>query len=508
MKTQPADIIRRTSDTPKAERAGQTPSTLAKPTDEPAKPAISLSPQAAKRILISLMVPGMIMPMASSMSRVALPIIRGDFQIPADMTAWVATVFTLPFMILMPVYGRLSDGLGKRRLILAGIVIFSIGTTITLLATDLAWLMVGRAIQGIGVAGMMPLGMALISTIFRADERGRALGTWSSIGPTIAFLGPLAAGFLVEGWGWRAAFAPPLVISIVAFLVVFKLVPAGLSDVKPNFLRTFDWVGVILMAGAITTLLFYLSSRPITGVAPLHDWRLLTVTLLLLGGFLFWEKQRQDPFVRLDIFADRTFSRASFCASMRMFAMGGMGFLIPLYLVDVHRFSAAYIGGMLMINPGMMALIVRFGGQLADRWGSRWPVVVGLGVQASVMVIFSQLPGTAPIWVMALTLGYHGLGAGLMQAALHRAAVGNIAAARMGAAAGLYSMLRFTGVVIGTALAGVILQNYLDQALPVIEAYQNVFLFLAGFSISGVIVGFSLREPKTASAKRREAITG
>lgn len=81
----------------------------------------------------------------------------------------------------------------------------------------------------------------------------------------------------------------------------------------------------------------------------------------------------------------------------------------------------------------------------------------------------------------------------------------DISTARMGAAAGLYSMIRFAGVVVGTALAGVILQNYLDQALPMIEAYQKVFLFLAGFSISGGVAGFSLREPKTARAKRREA---
>ena len=100
------------------------------------------------------------------MSRVALPVIRDHFRLQADMTAWVATAFMLPFMILMPVYGGLSDCLGKRRLILAGIFIFSIGTAMATLAPDLSWLMAGRAIQGIGVGGIMPLGMALISTIF------------------------------------------------------------------------------------------------------------------------------------------------------------------------------------------------------------------------------------------------------------------------------------------------------------------------------------------------------
>ena len=143
------------------------------------------------------------------MSRVALPVIRDHFRLQADMTAWVATAFMLPFMILMPVYGGLSDCLGKRRLILAGIFIFSIGTAMATLAPDLSWLTAGRAIQGIGVGGIMPLGMALISTIFPPDERGKALGTWSSVGPTTAFLDLYSRVSLLSNGGGVSPFCPP-----------------------------------------------------------------------------------------------------------------------------------------------------------------------------------------------------------------------------------------------------------------------------------------------------------
>lgn len=457
------------------------------------------SPQAAKRILISLMASSMMLPAANSVARVALPIIRDDFQLQADVTAWVAVAFTMSFMVLMPLYGRLSDGLGKRRLLLAGSFIFSIGTALTLLAPSLDWLIAGQVIQGLGVSGMMPLSMAMISTIFPVAEKGKALGTWSSVGPATAFLGPLVAGLLIAAWGWRAAFAPPLLVGFVALWVIYKGIPAGLSIIKPNFLRTFDWGGVALFAAAVINLVFYLSSRPITGVAPLQDWRLLLATLLLLTGFLWWEKRRPNPFVSLHIFSNKMFNRSSFCAAMRMFCMGGLSFLIPLYLVDVHGLSPAQIGGLLMINPGALALMVRFGGQMSDRWGSRWPVIIGLTIQASAMVIFSQLPDTISIWVLALALGYHGLGAGLVLAPLHQAALGNIAEAQMGAAAGLYSMLRFIGVVTGTALGGVILQHFLDLSFPAIKAYQNVFLFYAGFTCLGVIAGFGLSHRSEAS---------
>ena len=440
------------------------------------------------------MFPAMLMPMVSTMSSVALPVIRDDFGIQADVTAWVAAVFSLPFMILMPVYGRLSDGLGQRRLILLGIAIFSVGTSIVLSAADMPWLMAGRAVQGIGLSGMMPLGMALISSLFRKAERGRALGTWSTIGPATGFLGPLFAGFLVAAWGWRGAFAPPLLFGLIAFLAVYKAVPARSNSANSSFLRSFDWGGVILLAATTTSLVFFLSSRSVTGVAPLRDWRLLVASLVLLSGFIWWEGRREHPFVALGIFADRMFLRASFCASMRMFGMGGLSFLIPLYLVDIQGLGPAQLGGLLMIGAGTMALVVRFAGGMADRWSSRWLVVAGLAVQMLVMLIFSQLSGNIPLVGVAVNLGFHGLGAGLMLAVLHRAVMGNIPEAQMGAAAGLYNMLRFLGGVMGTALSGVLLQGYLDSALPAIEAYQEVFFIFAGFPALGAIVAFSLRE--------------
>ena len=445
------------------------------------------------------MFPAMLMPMDSMMSRVALPIIRDSFGIQADLTAWVAVSFYLPFMVLMPVYGRLSDGLDKRRLILMGILIFSMGATLTLSSTDLAWLMVGRAVQGVGVAGMMPLSMALISSIFRAEKRGRALGTWSTVGPATGFLGPLAAGFLVAGWGWRGAFAPPLFVGLIALAAVYRGVPSQSRNVGRRFLRSFDWGGSVLLAAALICLAFYLSSRSITGIAPLRDWRLLTAVLVLLSVFLWWERRRENPFVSLEIFANRMFLRTSFCATMRMFGMASLGFLVPLYLTDIHGLRPAQLGVFLIINPGAMALMVRFGGGLSDRWSSHWLVVIGLAVQVSVLVIFSQLSENASLLTVAATLGFHGLGVGLMLAALHRAVMGSIPEAQMGAAAGLYSMFRFLGSVIATALSGVFLQAYLDAALPMIEAYQKAFLIFAGFPVLGVIVGFSLREPKRAS---------
>ena len=274
--------------------------------------------------------------------------------------------------------------------------------------------MAGRAVQGIGASGLMPLGMAFISAIFAADQRGKALGTWSQVGPIAGFVGPLLAGVIITAWGWRASFVVPLLVGLAGFLVVYYVIPSGLSNIEPGFLRHFDWPGVALADRhghwACSSIL---SSRPITGAghrSPTGGCWSMTVCFWAPAAVVGAAAGRSV--YSLDVFENRVFVQASGAASMRMVIMAGVGFLIPLYLVDVRDMSAAAMGVMLVINPGAMALMVRQGGQIADRWGSRMPVLIGMVAQISVVIMLFFLPATAPIWMLVLILAFHGLGAG------------------------------------------------------------------------------------------------
>jgi EmrB/QacA subfamily drug resistance transporter len=445
-------------------------------------------------VLISLMTPFVMLIFNQVVFEVTLPTMRTIFQIQADTAAWIMTAYNLPFMISMPLYGRLGDELGKRRLFVAGIITFMLGTAITLSGTNLGWFMLGRAIQGLGTAGVVPLSMAIIAQLFPAQERGKAMGTWNSIGPVTNITAPLLVGLLVDYLNWRVAFGPVLLIGVAAAWVVWKQVPARQQRVDFNILRTFDWGGVILLMAAATTLIFYLSSQKITGVATLQDWRLLGFSLVFFSLFLAWEKRHNSPYIDLKIFANKTFSRASVCAALRMFAMSGIGFLVPLYLADIHQLSAASTGVLLMTHAGALLFTMRLGGQLADAWRSRWPVTVGMIIQAAILVGFALLPGTASLWLIAVGLIIHGLSAGLSLAALHRACLGRMPQEQMGVAAGLYGLVRFAGTMLGPALGGVVLQWALDRAFLPIEAYQMVFWLMAGMVILGVFIGCTLEE--------------
>jgi MFS family permease len=472
-----------------------------------------VSPKIARQILLALVFPTMLMPFMNSVFRVALPVVRDHFALEADVTAWVVTAFLLPFVILSTVYGRLSDGLGQRTLVLIGSLLFFIGSLVTLLAPGLGWLLAGRAIQGLGSGGMFPMAMALISQVFDPRQRGRILGAWSTTGPTTAFVGPALTGLLIEEWGWRASIAPALVLAALAFATVYRYIPRGLggegepASARTAFLRDFDWLGMGLLAGFIAVFLFYLSSRPVTGVEPLMDWRLLASALAFGAAFVWWDGRRdwwrargREPFLDLRLFGRRQFMLACTCASLRLFAMNGIGFLTPLYLADVRGLSPALLGVMVTVSPGAMIVMVFVGGRISDRWGSRLPAVLGVGMQTVVAICFFLLPATAPLWSIVLILMLYGLGNGFALASLHHAALTQISEAQIGQASGLYSMLRFFGSVVGSALGGVVLASLLGQHLPALRAYQLGFLAFGGVALIGALVGTQLGERKSEGA--------
>lgn len=447
----------------------------------------------SRAILIALLFPTMAMILNGSMFGVALPTIRDDFAIPADVAAWLTIAFSLPFMMLMPLYGRLGDQLSRSRLLLVGLALFTAGSVLALSARDLPTLFLGRIIQGAGSSGVTPLSLAIIAQRFSADERGRALGTWNSIAPGTSIFAPSVGGFLVDTLGWRTMFIPVIVLAILAMLIVrWKISRLQVSS-NWSVLGSFDWTGVLLMSGTVIFVVLYVSSRPVTGVQPLQDWRLLLGATVLGVTFTGWERRRHDPLIDLHILQVHNFRLASITAGLRMAMMIGIGFLVPLYLADVYDLGASTIGLLATAHSVALFAFIRYGGTLADRWPNRWLVTASLSVQTIVMAYFALLPGgRSLVWIVAGTVT-HGLGAGLSLAPLHRTALGSIDSEHAGSAAGVYSMMRFAGSMLATALAGVILQSGLDRGLDTLDAYQMVFAVLAVAGLLGALCASRLR---------------
>ncbi len=472
-------------------QSSPTPPLAAEPLPTLSKPRFTL-PDNPNRILLGLMIPSAIMVLNMSMFSVALPTMRDEFQVQPDQAAWLVAAYTLPFVIFTPLYGRLGDTLGKRRMLLTGIVIYIIGVIFSLFAVDQRLIIVGRVAQGIGTAGVNPLSIALIAELFPPAQRGRALGSWSSTGPGIATLAPFAAGFLVDHWGWRANFIMLLVAAVAAFFLMLNYLPQPTERFERKHLLNFDWIGFLLLALACICFVFYLSSRPITGVEPLQDWRLLLPALLLFLGFYRWERHFRAPLIDFSLFARKNFGLASLCALIRMILMNSNDFLLPLYFTDIHGIRPSTLGMILAAYSGALLTTTRLAGQLSDRGLGRWLIVGGLSLQCSMLITLANLPATAAVVLVIGVVFLLGMGAGLSLAVLSNVVMGDVPQAQSGAAAGLFSMIRFSGSIIGTTLAGVFLRQALGfSALPV-AAYQIVFGTVAVVAVIGALLALRL----------------
>ena len=271
-------------------------------------------------------------------------------------------------------------------------------------------------------------------------------------------------------------------------------------------MRLFDWGGMALLSSSLISLLFYTSSRAVTGVAAFQDLRLLGSGLFLLSAFVYWERRYIDlpreisqhfPYVDLTIFANRTFTLASICAALRLVSMSNFFFLIPLYLTEIHGFTATAIGLVLLTRALGEFALARVGGQIVDRYGSRWPAVVGLAGLGCFMVYLIFLSAPAAQWRVIIAVAWEGMFAGLSLTALHRAALRGIAQNRLSGAAGLYSLLRYTGFAFGTALAGIALQSGFDRGLLHAVAYQNVLWLLGSIALLGSALSWFLGDSPT-----------
>ena len=442
-------------------------------------------------LLIGLMIPIGMTTLNMSMFSVALPAIRDAFAIDPDVVAWIATAYSLPFVVFMPLYGKLGDGLGKDKLFLWGIVLFMLGSLLCLMAAGLPLLLLGRVLQGVGTAGINPLCLAIIADAFPADQQGKAMGTWSAVGPGASMFGPLLGGFAVDYLGWNYIFLMSILAGVIAFYFVNRHIPSLQSARPPGFLRQFDWLGVLLLGGFLIFFIFYLSSRALTGVEPLRDWRLLATTIFCGLAFWQWEKRAGVPLVDLRLYAIKNFGTASLAAGLRRVVMGSIGFLQVLYLADVYGMDATGLGVFTTIYAGAILATTRLGSQLADRRYARRVLLTSFALQMIVLAGVAAL--TLPAWAaMGLMLG-QGIGAGLALASLHRIAMRDVPTAESGSAAGLYSTARFAGSTFGAAIAGVALQQA-ELVMPQTAAYQLVFGLVAASCLISLVVAWRLEK--------------
>nr|MBA2395908.1 MFS transporter [Ktedonobacteraceae bacterium] len=318
---------------------------------------------------------------------VALPALQRDLNATVADVQWIVEAYALFLAALILVGGSLGDLFGRKRIFAIGIGIFTVASIFCGFSQSISQLIIARAIQGVGGALLVPGSLAIISTTFSKEQRGKAIGTWSGFSVITGALGPVLGGWLVEHVSWRAVFYLNIPLAVIVLVVLFLHVP---ESVDTEAGRKLDWRGALLVVIGLGAIVYALITS--TTLSLLHPLVLsmLAFGVLMLGAFLWNEARNPTPMIRLSLFRSRIFSGANLFTFLLYSAMGSVLFFLPFNLIQVQGYSATAAGAAMLPMILIIFLLARWSGGLVGRYGARLPMIVGPLIASIGLVLLAR----------------------------------------------------------------------------------------------------------------------
>ncbi len=317
-----------------------------------------------------------------SVVNVGLPAIRASFSANADDLQWIVNAYLLPLSALLLLGGAAGDRYGRRRLLIAGTVLFALASLACAVAPSLLCLLVARAVQGLSSALLMPNSLAILGQTFSGEAKGRAVGLWAAIGTAAAAIGPVVGGWLIDIASWRLVFVINVPIAAAAVAIASAYVP---SD-RDGGAAPLDGFGAMLVTGGLALLTWALTALSSTGRSASAVAALVTGITLLFIFVLVERKRGSDAMMPLALFGSRSFVGLTLLTLLLYGALGALFVLVPYELIVARGYSATQAGAALLPLPLIIAVASPAAGSLASRIGPRWPLVLG-----SIVVAFGFL---------------------------------------------------------------------------------------------------------------------
>ncbi|HET7414405.1 MAG TPA: MDR family MFS transporter [Arthrobacter sp.] len=432
-------------------------------------PAPQLAGEAAKEkpqlvlLFIGLMLSMLLASLSQTVLSTALPTMVGELN-GVDQMLWIMTAYILASTIMMPVYGKMGDLIGRKSLLIMAILVFVAGSIVGGLAGNMTWMIVARLIQGLGGGGLIILSQAIIADVVPARERGKYMGIMGGVFAVSSVAGPLLGGWFTESIGWRWTFWINLPLGLAALLaaVFFLKLPQG-SNSKPRV----DFAGMGVLAITTTSLVLAASwgGTEYAWTSPII-LGLFAATVLGAAVFVMIERRAAEPIISMHLFRKRNFNLSTGAGLLIGVAMFGVLGYMPTYIQMVTGLSATQAG---FVMVPMMAMLlgtsVSSGFVISKTGRYKWMPIAGTAIIGIALTLLSTLAAHTALWVLCLYIGVLGMGLGLSMQVLVLIVQNTFPNSQVGTATASNNYFRQIGASLGSAVVGSLFTSRLTRLI-------------------------------------------
>jgi len=418
-------------------------------------------------ILIVLCFSLLVIVLDNSILNVAIPTIQRELHASTSQLQWMVDSYTLVFAGLLLTAGSLGDRFGRRPALQLGFVLFGIGSLLSALSSNADELIGFRAFMGIGGAFIMPATLSIITNVFPARERGRAIGVWAATAGVAVALGPLTGGFLLEHFYWGSVFLVNLPIVVIGVLAGVYLIP----DSKDPSARRLDPVGALLSITGLSALLYAVIEGPDKGWTAGSTLLFFGIGALLLAAFFVWEVRSTHPMLDLSFFKNPRFSAASLSIMLTFFAMFGSLFVLTQYFQIVIGYSPIETGVRLLAFAIPMMVIAPLSARFVEAFGAKAVIATGLALLTMGLLLATGLDETADYGDIVWRVVVMAVGMALIMAPATDSIMGSLPLARAGVGSAVNDTTRQVGGAVGVAVVGSVYASiYTSRVVDALDA--------------------------------------
>ena len=413
-------------------------------------------PSLRRAALIIAILSSFMTPFMGSSINLALPAIAREFKIDAVILAWIPTAYLLASGVCLVPFGRLADLYGRKKIFGLGMVAFTLSSLLCAVASSAFLLIVFRVFQGIGSAMIFSTGLAILSSVFPPQERGKVLGISVAAVYTGLSLGPVLGGLLTQHFTWRSVFLANLPLGVVILIVILWGLRQEWAEARGE---AFDLRGSIIYGAGITGFIGGLCLLP-----SLESLALLFVGTAALWGFVKWEMRTKSPVFPLDLFtSNRVFAFSSLAAFINYSATFAITFLLSLYLQHIKGLNPRDAGLILIFQPVVMAACSPVAGRLSDKIEPRVVATVGMVLTTLGLIPFIFLTQDSSLSFLIGGLILLGMGFGLFSSPNTNAIMGSVEKKFYGLASGAVGTVRLLGMMISMGMATVVFSLFIGR---------------------------------------------